>query len=202
LSGAIVQLTVGKMLQWRIVAVCLVALLCVASVFSQTTTTNVEANIQTAKLHAQAPAPPRRGNNISDASNAPADSYAAGKGAKVVDLAKQKRLDDLRSENIWKNDLVLWILPDSWREAMPQWTQVRRFEEARITFTQIKLKNNIILNHLYLLLVCRAGSAAGSWPPCCILELVLLGLTTVTIALATASTPQDTSPPCQIWLSK
>lgn len=39
---------------------------------------------------------------------------------------KEQRLAELREENAWKNNLVLWILPQSARDAMPMPLQVDR----------------------------------------------------------------------------
>lgn len=39
--------------------------------------------------------------------------------------AKQYRLKQLYDENVWKNSLVMWVVPEAWRDAMPHWAQVR-----------------------------------------------------------------------------
>ncbi len=37
---------------------------------------------------------------------------------------KAQRLEELRAENVWKNDLVMWVLPSEARAAMPHALQV------------------------------------------------------------------------------
>jgi lathosterol oxidase len=46
--------------------------------------------------------------------------FSSGLGSKD----RQTRLAELRRENEWKNDLVMWMLPDSARAAMPHAVQV------------------------------------------------------------------------------
>ena len=38
---------------------------------------------------------------------------------------KKIRLQQIYEENEWKNGLINWILPDSVREVMPHWAEVR-----------------------------------------------------------------------------
>jgi len=44
-------------------------------------------------------------------------------GSPSTTSIKQERLAQMYAENEWKNSLVMWILPDSVRDAMPHWTQ-------------------------------------------------------------------------------
>jgi Delta7-sterol 5-desaturase len=43
--------------------------------------------------------------------------------APLSGMSKQERMTLLREENAWKNGLVMWMFPDSIRDAMPHFTQ-------------------------------------------------------------------------------
>lgn len=43
-----------------------------------------------------------------------------------VNSDRERTLALLYEENKWKNSLVVWILPESWRESMPHWAQVNK----------------------------------------------------------------------------
>ena len=116
------------MVRRRLVVGCLAALVCFTAT-AWATASAVDAQLQASVLDTAAPSE-LGGDNFSDATPAPPSAYdglVGLAGAPALDTSKQLRLAEFHAENEWKNSLVMWILPDSWREAMPHWTQVRFF---------------------------------------------------------------------------
>ena len=95
-------------------------------------------------------------------------------------------------ENEWKNSLVMWILPDNLREAMPHFTQASRL--IKNSFKLRLFRNGFLgrFDHLIIillvsiidcLLIYRAGSVAGSLLRASTLVSVRSGATTATFAM-------------------
>lgn len=58
------------------------------------------------------------------ASGAPATlSAPASPAVPPNPTPKAERLAQMYAENEWKNSLVMWVLPEPWRAAMPHWVQ-------------------------------------------------------------------------------
>ena len=103
------------MRRFTVTAVSLVALLCSIAV-AYASSGAVDATLAARGARTAARAAPAAPQNFTGA------AYASPR----VVQTKEERLAQMYAENEWKNSLVMWVLPDSWRAAMPHWTQASK----------------------------------------------------------------------------
>lgn len=110
------------MLQRRLLLAAVIAAFC-CMITAKSTENVVDATLDTVSITADIPVLSGV-DNSSDSTNQTAQyKKPAVDIVKEYRKSKQQTLQEIYEENEWKNSLVLWVLPDSIREAMPHWAQ-------------------------------------------------------------------------------